>query len=247
MEDTSERIIGCIDGSLLHVVTDNDEVSLHFDGRVARISLAAAKLLANTLNPDDTRRAKVPMRHSRRGGGSSRMGAPVNPSVLDLVDKGYLTPGEILSLHHLGNKHSGVVRADGQIEVDGVANATLSAAAAFTTGVTLNGWQVWRLDDGSLIDSLRWHVRADEFPGEGHQLAATSANEKRMIAKRWVQHALEKGLDPSVQNDSQINLMLGAKNYAASTINNYKLHLNDWFKFYSKKPLLEQRSNSKQD
>ncbi len=239
MEDTSQQTIGCIDGTLLHVVTDNDEVSLHFDGRVARISLAAAKLLANALNPDDTRRAKGPMRHSRRRGRSNRMGEPVNPSVLDLVYKGYLMPGTILSLTHLGNKYSGVVRTDGQIEVDGVANATLSAAAACATGVTLNGWRVWRLRDGSLIDSLRWHMRADEFPGEGHQLATNSANEKRMIAKRWVKHALEKGLDPSVQNDSEINLMLDKKNYAASTINNYKLHLNDWFMLYGKKPLLE--------
>lgn len=235
----AEAIIGCVDGAFVRVVTDGDEVHLHFDGGVSRLSRSGAALLAAALDPEAPTPepahppAKTP--NLPPPGASRLMGAGVNPSVGDLVAEGYLDEGATLTLTYRGHECAATVTAAGDIEHNGVLHGSLSAAAKAATGaIAMNGWAVWHVGEEGPIGHLRWWLQADHFPGEGHRYAESSANEMRMVARWWVDHTLSKGLDPGMPDEAEIEVLLDGNDYAESTLESYRRHLRNWFALYGK-------------
>lgn len=235
----TEEIIGCIDGTFVRVVTDGDEIHLHFDGGTSRLSRSGAALLAAALGPEAPAPgpAQPPAKPPNLPppGASRLMGADVNPSVGDLVAEGYLDEGATLTLTYRGHEYTATVTAAGEIEHNGVLHGSLSAAAKAATGATaMNGWAVWHVGDEGPIGHLRWWLQADHFPGEGHRYAESSANEMRMVARWWVDHTLSRGIDPGVPDEVEIEALLDGNDYAESTLESYRRHLRNWFALYGK-------------
>ena len=163
------------------------------------------------------------------------MGVAANPGVADLLAAGLLEDGTILTLRYHGVEHIATVCPNGDIEFEGQRHATLSAAArAACAGASVNGWTAWRLFDGPHIDNRRWLFRANDFPGEGHGYAPSSAAEMRQVALRWVQQALEQGLDPADPSDEAVEALLSDHGYADSTLDSYRRHLRSWRLLYGK-------------
>ncbi|MEU5053531.1 DUF4357 domain-containing protein [Streptomyces sp. NPDC021096] len=91
--------------------------------------------------------------------------ATTSPSVVPhgplagLMQAGLLAPDTVLTFHQRRAGRSGraVVTADGQLIVDGHARPfpSPSKAAEAVTGNIINGWTLWRLPDGTLLDDLR--------------------------------------------------------------------------------------------
>ena len=235
----SEKIIGCVDGTVIRVVTEGDEIHLQFEGEVAPLSRLGAALLAAALDPDTP--ASKPVAPSARSpyppplGTSRRMGAGANPSVGGLVAEGYLDEGAMLSLTHHGREYTATVTGTGEVEHNGVLHGSLSAAAIAATGATaMNGWAAWHAGEDGPIANLRWRLRADHFPGEGHRFSDKYATEMRMVARWWVDHTLSAGLDPGMRTEAEIEALLGGSGYAESTLDSYRRHLHNWFALYGK-------------
>lgn len=236
MNTDSEPIehVGCIDGSVLRVAHQGAEVHLHFGSSVAPLSRNAAQRLAALLNPSSAPpiSTRPPMPQL---GASRRLGAANNPRVADLLAAGLIDDGTILTLRYRGVEHTATVSPNGEVEYDGRPHASLSSAARTAcAGASVNGWTAWRLFDGPPIDDLRWLLRADGFPGEGHSYSPSSAGEMRQIARWWVQHALAAGLDPSNPDDDEIDALLSGHRYAESTLGSYRRHLRNWRILYSR-------------
>lgn len=76
-----------------------------------------------------------------------------------LLQTGRLTPGQRLTFSQPRANRTAValVRADGGLEVDGKVGVfwSPSKAAGAVTGSQINGWTLWRDDDGTTLDELR--------------------------------------------------------------------------------------------
>lgn len=259
-EYDSANDVGCIDGAVLRVARHGTEVRLHLGGSLARLSPEAAQRLAALLHPAGTQGSRArsaptqdepsgptPRDTDRRGrpsgrpsapppGVSRRMGTAANPSVADLLSAGLLEDGSILTLRYHGAEYTATVGADGSIEFEGTQYTSPSAAArAASEGASMNGWTAWKIFDGPPIDDLRWLYRADDFPGEGHRYAPSTAGEMRQIACWWVQHALAEGLDPANPGDSNTEAFLSGHGYAESTLGSYRRHLRNWHLLYGRR------------
>lgn len=235
----AEEIIGCIDGTFVRVVADGEEIHLHFDGGICRLSRSGAALLAAALDPEalTPAPAQSPAQPPNLPppGASRLMGTSVNPSVGDLIAEGYLDEGATLTLTRRGHEYTATVTAAGDIEHNGVLHGSLSAAAKAATGaIAMNGWAVWHAGDEGPIGNLRWWLQADHFPGEGHRYAESSAKEMQMVARWWVDHTLSKGLDPGIPNEAEVEVLLDGNDYAESTLESYRRHLRNWFALYGK-------------
>lgn len=234
----AEVIIGCVDGAVVRVVSDGNGAHLHFNGGVAHLSRSGAALLAAALvhEAPESRPAvqsRIPARQPR--GTSSRMGTGINPSMGDLVAEGYLEEGETLTLTYRGHEYTARVTASGEIEHDGVCHGSPSAAAKAATGTyAMNGWVEWHIGDEGPISDLRWWLRADQFPGDGHRYADSSANQMRLVAGWWVEHTLSKGIDPSTPDETEIEALLGGQGYAEKTMESYRQVLRNWFALYGR-------------
>ena len=236
MNTDSEPIehVGCIDGSVLRVTHQGAEVHLHFGSSVAPLSRNAAQRLGALLNPGSAAPTSTKPPTPPQGA-SRRLGAATNPSVADLLAAGLIDDGTILTLRYRGVEHTATVRPNGDVEFDGRPHTSLSSAARTAcAGASVNGWTAWRLFDGPPIDDLRWMLRADDFPGEGHRYAPSSASEMRQLARSWVQHALAAGLDPSNPDDDEIDALLSGHRYAESTLGSYRRHLRNWRILYGR-------------
>ena len=150
-------------------------------------------------------------------------------TVADLVNAGIIGPGTILTLTHRGRACHATVTADGLIEIDGRRFRSPSRAAEHVKGSSVNGWTAWRDMGGALLMELRWRLRVHRFPGQGHGYAESTADEKQRVAGWWVDHALSSGLDPAERNDEAIEAVLGRKEYAETTLESYRRHLDQWF------------------
>ena len=225
--------VGCIDGSVVRVARQGAEVHLHLGDSVAQLSRDAAQRLAALLHPADSRLSPAPP--APPPGASRRMGAGINPSVADLIDEEYLETGTELVLRHRGNEYTATLTASGEISHGGVLHGSLSAAAkAATEAVAMNGWAAWHIRDSGPISDLRWWLRADHFPGEGHRFSDSYSGEMRMVARWWVEHTLSEGLDPATRDELEIESLLGGNDYADSTLESYRRHLHNWFILYGR-------------
>ena len=232
----TEKTIGCVDGAVVRVVSDSDGAHLHCNGGVAHLSRSGAAALASALAPGASEASSAVPPRPRSPGDSRRMGAGVNPSVGDLITEGYLDEGATLTLSYRGHEHTARVYASGEIEHNGVRHGSLSAAARAATGATaMNGGAAWHTDDGPIGD-LRWWLRADRFPGDGHSYGEPFAKRMRMVARWWVDHTLSNGLDPGTPDEAEIEVLLGGNGYAESTLEQQRRHLRNWFYLYGRGP-----------
>lgn len=261
-EHGSASDVGCIDGSVLRIDRQGAEIRLHLGSSVARLSPEAAQRLAALLRPAGTFASSASSaltqdeqpNTSPKGadsrdrpkarpampppGVSRRMGAAAHPGIADLLSAGLVDEGTIFTLRYHGIEHTATVGADGSIEFEGAKYTSPSAAArAASAGASMNGWTAWKIFDGPPIDDLRWLYRADDFPGEGHRYAPSTAGEMRQIARWWVQHALAEGLDPANPDDRSTEAFLSGHGYAESTLGSYRRHLRNWRLLYARRAL----------
>lgn len=225
--------VGCVDGTVLRVTRHGTEVRLHLGGNVAPLSRDAAQRLAALLHPTGTRPSPAPT--TPPPGTSRRMGVGINPSLAALIDEGYLEAGTELVLRHRAREFTATVTATGEVEHGDVLHGSLSAAAKAATGVVaMNGWSAWHVGNDGPISDLRWWLRADHFPGDGHRFSDSYSSEMRMIARWWVEHTLSEGLDPAARDELEIESLLGGNDYAESTLDSYRRHLHNWFALYGR-------------
>ena len=254
MSEGSERI-GCIDGQVLDVRRSAHEVCLTVADTQVRLSTEAASLLAGLLTAGSPATDRVehdaePERSSTTSGRSARPDRPTKPpadqrsvgsrpkrreTVADLVNAGIIGPGMILTLTHHGRACHATVTADGLIEIDGRLFDSPSRAAEHVKGSSVNGWTAWRDMGGALLMELRWRLRVHRFPGQGYDYAESTADEKQRVASWWVDHALSSGLDPAERNDEAIEAVLGRKEYAETTLESYRRHLDQWFELHRRR------------
>lgn len=74
-----------------------------------------------------------------------------------LIQLGLLRDNQQLTLFRRGGTiHSANITADGHIKTaDGIIHSSLSSAARHYLGRPVDGWTVWRLENGQKIDSIR--------------------------------------------------------------------------------------------
>ena len=254
MNEGSKRI-GCIDGQVLDVRRSAHEVCLTVADTQVRLSTEAASLLAGLLTAGSPATAQAehdaePERSSTASRRSARSDRPPEPTadprsvgtrpkhretVADLVNAGIIGPGTILTTTHRGHTCHATVTADGLIEIDGERFDSPSRAAKHVKGSSVNGWAAWRDMGGALLMELRWRLRVQRFPGQGHDYAESTADEKQRVAGWWVDHALSSGLDPAERNDEAIEAVLGRREYAETTLESYRRHLDQWFELHRRR------------
>ena len=223
--------IGCIDGRTLTVRRGPDEVVLGIGGSDARLSLDAARLLAlrlappppSTESPQESRPPRSPY---------SREQPQRWERIVHLIEAELLSVGAGITLTHHGQTHHAKVTGEGSIEIDGQIFDSPSPAAEYVTKRSCNGWQEWRVVDGPLLIDLRWKFRARTFLGDNHPYAQATIDQKRSIARRWVDFALARGLDPGKRDDAAVEDLLGGHDYVESTLSSYRSHLEQWFEKY---------------
>ena len=212
--------IGCIDGRVLTVRHEPSVVVLDIDGTEVRLSSEAAIRLAGSLSVEPP----PPV-----GSGPTTQPASTRETVADLLAADLLAVGSRLVMTHGGEEHYATVAERGVLDVDGHRADTPSGAAGHVTGGSYNGWTVWRVVDGEPLAALRWRLRASRFPTDDHGYAESTVAEKRMIARRWVQYALSRGLDPGQGDMQAVEGLLGGNGYTESTLASYRGHLRQWF------------------
>ena len=212
--------IGCIDGRVLTVRHEPGEVVLDVSGTEVRLSRDGAMRLAGSLSVEPS---------PPGGSGSKTQPAGTRESVADLLEAGLVVVGIRLVMTHGGKEHYATVVEGGVLDVDGHREETPSGAARHVTGGSYNGWTVWSVVDGESLAALRWRLRASRFPGDDHGYAGSTVAEKRMIARRWVESALSRGLDPGRADEQAVEDFLGGRDYSDSTIASYRGHLRQWF------------------
>lgn len=253
MNEGSKRI-GCIDGQVLDVRRSAHEVCLTVADTRVRLSTEAASLLAVllTAGPPATAHAGHDAEPERSPTASGRsVSRPSDQAardprsvgsrpkhretVADLVNAGIIGPGTILTMTHRGQACHATVTADGLIEIDGRRFYSPSGAAEHVKGASVNGWTAWRDMGGALLTELRWRLRVHRFPGQEHDYAESTADEKQRVAGWWVDHALSSGLDPAERNDEAVEAVLGRREYAETTLESYRRHLDQWFELHRRR------------
>ena len=238
MNQQPEYIEG-INGSITIAISRNaNEISLVFGGVEARLSIEDAFRLAYLLQsnaapipvPSDDKPEPVQPSVKRRG-------RRYRETISDLIEESLIEVGTVLTIKYKYMERSGTVTADGMIDIDGYIERSPSAAGRRVTGKSCNGWQEWRVRDGHRLDDLRWMLRAKRFPGENHGYAESTAREKQMIARGWVDYALARGLDPGKKGNTKTEAFLDDRQrqsdyrYTDGTLDSYRLHLRHWFEW----------------
>ena len=228
--------IGCIDGNTIVLHRKADEIVLTFDGVVARLSIEAAIRLANLL-PFLTPSSR-PSQRGRRSVQPLVKRRSYTETIADLIKEGMIQVGTVLTIRHQDVDQFGTITMDGKIDINGHEEDTPSSAGKWVIGRECNGWDTWKLQDGRSLADLRWILRVKRFPDENHGYAIRTIQEKQMIATRWVNYALARGLDPGKQNDEETEAFLADRQlksnyrYAENTLRLYRIHLRQWFNYY---------------
>ena len=134
---------------------------------------------------------------------------------------------------HGGEEYYATVVEGGVLDVDGHPEDTPSGAARHVTGGSYNGWTAWSVVDGEPLAAFGGSCGQPGFLGDDHGYAASTVAEKRMIARRWVEHALVRGLDPGHADEQAVEDLLGGNDYSESTLASYRGHLRQWFGQYT--------------
>ena len=226
--------IGCIDGRVVTVRYDADEIVLAFDEAEARLSAEAAKRLAAQLAPpSQSADSSSPL-------ASSEEPPPKKPSVtktkgtrekiIHLVEADLLHAGQVITLTNRGVTHRAQITAEGAIKIDGETFDTPSGAGDHVTKRSSDGWREWKID-GSPLDDLRWVYRAQTFLANDELYDPKTIAEKQLVARRWVRYALDHGLVPGKRDDNAVERFLSPGDYADTTLQSYRRHLKQWFEW----------------
>ena len=88
----------------------------------------------------------------------------------------------------------------------------------------------WSDETPSLGDHRsRWTARVRNFPPPGRRGAASYHTEMNQVIARYVDIALERGVDPGSRNDDLVEEFLSLYGYSESTKRAYRHHLEEWF------------------
>ena len=223
--------IGCIDGRILTVRGGPDEVVLGIGGSHPRLSIDAARLLALRLAPPSPS-TDSPQESPRPESSFSRERPQTWERIIHLIEADLLSVGTDIALTHHGKTHLARITGEGNIEIDGQIFDSPSPAGRYVTKRSSSGWQEWQVVDGPRLIDLRWRLRALRFLGDNHRYSKATINQKRSIARRWVEYTLAKGLDPGKRDDEAVEDFLSGHDYAASTRSGYRSHLEQWFVHY---------------
>ena len=220
--------VGCIDGKTIVLHHQAGDVILTFRGVEARLSREGAVRLADLLvsRPDPVQSPVVtpPVDIIKR-----------RETIADLVEAGLIRTGTVLVMTYRGEAHTAIVTDDRLLDINGHKEETPSGAGKRVTGQECDGWQVWSVRGGQRLVHLRWRLRALRFLGDDHGYAHATIGEKRMIAKGWVQYALNNGFKPEVSNEEAAEDYLTDRQlksdyrYADTTLRSYRGHLRHWF------------------
>ncbi|MGI5260223.1 hypothetical protein [Streptomyces angustmyceticus] len=80
----------------------------------------------------------------------------------DLMSRGALRPGQVLTWDRprRGERHRALVMPDAALLLfDGSVHRSPSGAARHLVRRPEDGWFAWALEDGRLLDDLRWETR----------------------------------------------------------------------------------------
>ena len=227
----NEENIGCIDGRILTVRRAPDEIVLGIGGSEARLSIDAAGLLALRLAPPSPS-TDSPQEPPRPESPFSRKRPQTQERIIHLLEADLLSAGTDIVLTHRGKTYHARIRGDGNIEIDGQVFDSPSPAGEHVTKRSCNGWLEWRVVDGPRLIDIRWRFRAQTFLGDDHSYSAATIHQKRVVARRWVEYALDNGLDPGKRNAAAVKDLLSGRDYAESTLSAYRSHLGQWFVQY---------------
>jgi hypothetical protein len=226
-----EEHVGCIDGSILTVRHSSAAIVLTIGASEASLSLDAARLLAQHLSPAAPPRDIIE-EPTRSDTSFERLRPQVWDKIIHLIEADLLDVRTVITMTHRGEPHHATITADGRIDIDGETYDSPSAAAKHVTKTSRNGWQDWRVVDGPYLIDLRWRLRAQRFLSDDHSYSAATIQQKQVIARRWVEFALDKGLDPGKRDAAAVEDLLGGRDYAESTLSGYRSHLEQWFVQY---------------
>lgn len=220
-----ETYIGCVDGKVLKVHRRGAEVVVSIDEVDARLSLEAADRLRSLLTDDSppgtTARTKKGIVLPET--------TPSSIGIADLIHAEHLRAGEALVMTYRGRTHQASITAHGYLDVDGRIFETPSGAGKSITGTAINGWITWKTSAGITIDSLRWRLKATQFLGTRTDISEKYLRQKRNIAIRWVDYALQNDIYPGKRDLHAVRHFLEMRAYAPKTIEMYTSHLDEWF------------------
>ena len=230
--------IGCIDGKTIALRRQGDEFVLCFDRAEARLSKEAATRLANllTTSPTIIKKTKECRTYSTIQR-LPRRTSTAKETLADLLEEGLLGVGSVLIMSHQGKDYYATVTSQGALDLDGHIELTPSGAGKWVTGQESDGWQVWSTRNGARLAHLQWKLRAIRFLGDNHGYSPSYIQEKRRIAKEWVDYALKNSLNPRTHNKEAIEDCLKylqfktVYRYSESTLTSYRSHIRAWLEW----------------
>lgn len=127
-----------------------------------------------------------------RGGRRPRRGTGA-AAVADLVDDGFLNPGEVLTMRTGGRTHTAEVLVDGRLAVAGHIKESPTEAASFVALARRSGWRAWTNAAGETLEAIRWRWRASEL---------FESDDKELV-EEWVGFCVRRRLSPGTVNQLQ--------------------------------------------
>ena len=101
------------------------------------------------------------------------------------------------------------------------------------TGEDPRGSEQGPTSAGSGSDRELWTTRASDFPPQGHPGDESYHAEMRQVVRRYVEFALNRGVDPGTRDDQLVEEFLTSHEpeYADKTKTDYQGHLRRWFNY----------------
>ena len=116
-------------------------------------------------------------------------------------------------------------------EASGSSEAQNSLERSRARGATTPAWkdQFQGTPTAPTGDDELWKWRASNFPRRTEGRGEFQINEIRSLACRWVEFALNAGVDPGKHDSQLVEDLLSPHSYSQSSLTAYRRHLREWF------------------
>ena len=116
-------------------------------------------------------------------------------------------------------------------EASGSSEAQNSLERSRARGATTPAWkdQFQGTPTAPTGDDELWKWRASNFPRRTEGRGEFQINEIRSLACRWVEFALNAGVDPGRHDSQLVEDLLSPHGYSQSSLTAYRRHLREWF------------------
>ena len=116
-------------------------------------------------------------------------------------------------------------------EASGSSEAQNSLERSRARGATTPAWkdQFQGTSTAPTGDDELWKWRASNFPRRIEGRGEFQINEIRSLACRWVEFALNAGVDPAKHDSQLVEDLLSPHGYSQSSLTAYRRHLREWF------------------